>query len=158
TTEFVDDDHEFGQAVSRTAVFLVDVQSQPAEFDEALPERRQALLGRIQQRPGGRAGLLRVEKTAGYLGEFTMVVGQCDTHCRAFLLGASGRWERVYLNPTASQPAWRTPPDGPVASGTPRPWSARSRTRPGCPWSIRSRTGSARSPARGCPATRGRAP
>jgi hypothetical protein len=56
-------------------VFLVDVQAQPAEFDEALPERRQALLGRIQQRPRGCAGLMRGEKPAGYLGEFAMVVG-----------------------------------------------------------------------------------
>jgi len=56
-------------------VFLVDMQAQPAEFDEALPERRQALLGRIQQRPRGCAGLMRGEKPAGYLGEFAMVVG-----------------------------------------------------------------------------------
>ncbi len=40
TTEFVDDDDEFGQPVSRATVFLVDMQAQPAEFDDGLPERR----------------------------------------------------------------------------------------------------------------------
>jgi hypothetical protein len=37
-----------------------------------------------------------------------MVVGQCDTHCRAFLLDAVGRLEKVYLNAAASQPAGRS--------------------------------------------------
>ena len=51
------------------------------------------------------------EKPARDLGEFAMVVGQCDTHGRAFLLDAVGRWERVYLNPAASQPSGRSAGD-----------------------------------------------
>ena len=94
-TEFVDDDHEFGQAVSRAAVILVDVQAKPAELDDALPERRPLLLWRVQQGPRRRARLLRSQETARNLCEFAVVIGQCDTHSRAFLLDAIGRLERV---------------------------------------------------------------
>jgi hypothetical protein len=51
---------------------------------------------------------LRGEKPASHIGEFAMVVGQCDTHCRAFLLDAIGRSERVYLNAGAAQPGGRS--------------------------------------------------
>ena len=78
--ELLDHHHEFGQPIARTAVLLVDVQTQPTELDQVLPEAGPRLVGGVEERPRRPARLLRGQERAGHLGEFAMVVGQCDTH------------------------------------------------------------------------------
>ena len=109
--EFFDHHDEFGQPVAGAAVLFVDVQTEPAELDQVVPERRPGLLGRIQQRSCRPSRLLRGQERARYVGEFAMVVGQCDTHQGPPRSGPRhrGRLQRVYLMSAAegSPPAWR---------------------------------------------------
>ena len=79
-TEFFDHHDEFGQSEAGAAVFLVDVQAEPAEFGHALPESGPGLIRCVQQRSRRPASLLRSQEAAGYFGELAVVVGQCDTH------------------------------------------------------------------------------
>ena len=83
-------------------------------FESRLAEQMRQLIARHGGRPIVAPSMREVplEQNADVLrfgerlvaGEFAMVISQCDTHSRAFLLDARSRWERVYLNAAASQP------------------------------------------------------
>ena len=55
--QLLDDDDQLLEAVARAAVLLGDVQPEPAQAHQVVPERRQRLVGRLEQRPGGAAGV-----------------------------------------------------------------------------------------------------
>jgi len=61
---------------------FVDVQAQPPEPGEFLPERRPGLLLGIQEFPGRPARFLRGQEGTGDLAEFAVVVGERDGHGR----------------------------------------------------------------------------
>jgi hypothetical protein len=78
--ELLEHDRQLGEAVSRPAVLLRDVQAEPAELGELAPERRQRLVRGIEERACGRARLVVLQERAGHRAQLTVRVRDRDRH------------------------------------------------------------------------------
>ena len=79
-SELLQHDDELGKAVTTPADGFGQVQPEPAEPDEIVPERGKLLLGRVEQRRGSGARTDLLEERARDLFELTMGVGDGDRH------------------------------------------------------------------------------
>jgi hypothetical protein len=71
---------QFLEPVPRPAVLLGDVQPEPPQPHQVVPERRQALLGRLEQRAGGAACVPPGQEVGGRAGQGPVVIGDGDRH------------------------------------------------------------------------------
>ena len=80
--ELLDHDDELLEAVARAAVLLGEVEARPPEPDQVVPERRQLLGRRLEQRPGRAAGVALLQELRRRLGQRLVVFGDRDRHGR----------------------------------------------------------------------------
>ena len=80
--ERLDHHDELLEPVARTAVLLREVEPQPAQVDQVVPEVGDGLGRRLEQRPGGTASVSLLQELRGGVGEGLVVFGDGDRHGR----------------------------------------------------------------------------
>ena len=80
--ELLDHHDELLEPVARTAVLLGEVEPQPAQVDQVVPEVGDGLGRRLEQRPGGTASVSLLQELRGGVGEGLVVFGDGDRHGR----------------------------------------------------------------------------
>ena len=78
--QFFDDDDQLGQPEPGSAERLGQMEAQPAQFDEVVPEFRQLLGFGLEQGAGGPPGFVPGQEVGRRLGEGTVVFGDRDRH------------------------------------------------------------------------------
>jgi hypothetical protein len=101
-------DRELGQSEALAAVGLVDGKTHPAELGHRLPEARQLIHRRFEQRAGLGPRLVRFEEGTGDACELLVLLGEGDRHGSS---GCSSRgppyYDTSYPAATSRAPARR---------------------------------------------------
>jgi hypothetical protein len=78
--QLFDDDDQLGQAETRAAVLLGQVEAEPAQLRDVAPERGQGLGLCFEQDPGRPSGIVLGQEVRGGLAKGAVVFGDGDRH------------------------------------------------------------------------------